>query len=627
MKALSHLNKYLYKYRGRLFLGFIFIILTNILAVLTPEVVRIATDGVSQIVGLGDAKAAGQDLFDLRNLSGAIVYFAMILAGTYVLLYIVKGIFLFFTRMTIIVTSRFIEYDLKNEIYAHYQRLNLAFYKRNNTGDLMNRISEDVSKVRMYLGPAIMYTANLTVMAAMVLVFMFNTNVRLTLFTLMPLPIMSFCIYYVSSIMNRRAEVVQRQQSKLSTMVQEAISGIRVLKAYNREQSSQEEFHQECQNYKFKVMRQVRVDSLFFPVIILLIGMSTTFTIYIGGRMHIDNPEYLTFFGGTTLPESMSWLRAIANPDHVTIGEITAFVFYINMLTWPFASLGWVTSLVQRAAASQVRINEFLQTKPEIENPSDAKPDLKGEIEFKNVTFDYEDSGIRALDNISFKVKAGETLAIIGRTGSGKSTITNLLLRQYDVSQGSIEIDGLDIREHNLDHLRCNIGYVPQEVFLFSDSIANNIAFGVNHDRANEAHIHQAAKDAAIYDNIQDFPEGFETVLGERGITLSGGQKQRVSIARALIRAPKMLFFDDCLSAVDTETEEAILSSLNRIMKGRTSIIISHRVSTVKDAEHIIVLDEGRIIEDGNHKNLIDRKGVYFELYQKQLLEEEGINH
>lgn len=602
MKSLFYLNKYLFKYRWKLLLGFVFIILSNILHVFTPKVIQFATDAVTSVVDLGDLEAGGIQLFDISNMKSAIVFFSLVLAGVYVLLFIFKGIFLFFTRMTIIVVSRWIEYDLKNEVYAHYQKLTPAFYKRNNTGDLMNRISEDVSKVRMYLGPAIMYTANLIVLASLVLVFMFQTNVELTLYTLIPLPIMSFCIYYVSAIMNKRSEVVQRQQSKLSTLVQEAVSGIRVLKAYNRETSSQEEFNKECARYKTAAMDLVRVDSLFFPIIMLLIGLSTTITIFIGGSMHINDPA------------------------SISVGQIIAFVFYVNMLTWPFASLGWVTSLVQRAAASQERINEFLNEEPEIVNESDEDFTPEGSIEFDNVTFVYPDSGIKALDGVSFGVKPGQTLAIIGRTGSGKSTITNLICRQYDVTSGKLLVDDKDIRDVNLDALRSHIGYVPQEVFLFSDTISNNISFGVSGDESTDEKVTQAAKDAVIYDNIMEFNKQFDTVLGERGITLSGGQKQRVSIARALIRAPRILLFDDCLSAVDTETEEAILGNLRRIMEGRTSIIISHRVSTVKDAEHIIVLDEGRIIEDGNHEELISKKGVYSELYQKQLLEEQKIN-
>jgi ATP-binding cassette subfamily B multidrug efflux pump len=607
MKALFHLNKYLFKYRWKLLLGLLFIVATNIFHVVTPLVVREATDTVAQIVALGKFSINGNLLFDITSFRSAIVYYSLALAGIYIGLFIVKGIFLFFTRMMIIVVSRHIEYDLKNEIFGQYQRLTPAFYKRNNTGDLMNRISEDVSKVRMYLGPAIMYTMNLFVLAILVLIAMFQINVELTLWTLLPLPIMSLSMYYVSSIMNKRAEVVQKQQSRLSTMVQESISGIRVLKAYNREKASYDEFVKECDQYKAKTMHQVKVESLFIPVIWFLIGLSTSLTIYIGGQMHIQYP--------------------VGHPSHITIGDITAFVFYINMLTWPFASLGWVTSLVQRAAASQKRINEFLGTTPDIINENHDALEVEGEIEFENVNFVYPGSGIEALRDVSFKVKKGQTLAIIGRTGSGKSTITNLICRQYDVTKGSINIDGADIKTVNLDALRSQTGYVPQEVFLFSDTISNNISFGLSAAESSLEKIEQAARDAAIYENISEFKEGFETILGERGVTLSGGQKQRVSIARALIRNPKILLFDDCLSAVDTETEEAILTSLRRIMKGRTSILISHRVSTVKHAEHILVLDEGLIIEDGNHESLMSKKGVYAELHQKQLLEDEKINH
>lgn len=513
---------------------------------------------------------------------------------------LLKGVFMFFMRQTIIVMSRHIEYDMKNDIYEQYQKLSLAFFKRNNTGDLMARISEDVSRARMYVGPAIMYSINLVVLAVLCIWAMLSVNVELTLYVLLPLPFLSIAIYYVSTMIDQKSEQVQAQLSRLSTFVQETFSGIRVIKAYTREKEMEHEFIKETNEYKDKSMELVRINSLFFPIMLLLIGLSTLLTIYIGGKQVIAGK--------------------------ITSGNIAEFIIYINMLTWPFTAIGWVTSIIQRAAASQRRINEFLLQKPEIENPSSQPTEIKGEIVFDNVSFIYPDSGIQALKNVSFKVETGKSLAVIGRTGSGKSTISALITRLYDTTKGNLYIDGKNIRESNLYELRKQTGYVPQEVFLFSDSVFNNIAFGIKKESFNgnlKEAVEQAAKDAAVYENIMDFPAKFDTMLGERGITLSGGQKQRVSIARAIIQNPRILIFDDCLSAVDTETEEIILSNLRRIMKGKTSVIISHRVSSVKDADTIIVLDGGEIIERGTHQDLMKSKGAYYELYQKQLLEEE----
>ncbi|MGB6036876.1 MAG: ABC transporter ATP-binding protein, partial [Cryomorphaceae bacterium] len=509
---------------------------------------------------------------------------------------VLKGVFLFFTRQTIIVMSRLIEFDLKNEVFDHYQKLTLAFYRRNNTGDLMNRISEDVSQVRMYLGPAIMYSINLVVLAVLAIGAMLRVNVELTLYVLLPLPLLSVSIYYVSKIINQRSERVQRQQSRLSTLTQEAFSGIRVLKAYNRQNFIQKDFTRECNTYKVLSLSQVKVDALFMPAIILLIGLSTIITIYVGG------------------------IKAIQG--EITIGNIAEFVIYVNMLTWPFASVGWVTSLVQRAAASQERINEFLHTEPEIANPKAEKDEISGKIDFRNVSFIYPDSGIEALNNVSFSIPKGSTLAIIGRTGSGKSTIANLICRNFDVNEGQLLIDNQPINSLNLESLRSSIGYVPQDVFLFSDSIANNIGFGLNPEDISPEIIIKAAERAYVKHNIDEFPKKFETILGERGINLSGGQKQRVSIARAIAKEPNILIFDDCLSAVDTETEEIILGNLREIMKGKTTLLISHRVSTVKLADQIIVLDHGKVVEKGSHEELLSIDGEYRDLYQKQLLEE-----
>ena len=522
------------------------------------------------------------------------------LALLYLAVYLLKGVFLFLTRQTIIIMSRLIEFDLKNEIYDHYQTLSTAFYKRNNTGDLMNRISEDVSKVRMYLGPAMMYTINLCVIFVLAILSMIAISPKLTLYVLTPLPLMSIIIYYVSSIINKKSEAVQTQQSWLSTLVQENISGIRVLKAYRREENAQTKFNEASQEYKKRSLELVKVNALFMPTIISLISFSTILTIFLGGKM-LMNGE-----GG------------------ISHGDIVAFVFYINMLTWPFASVGWVTSLVQRAAASQKRINEFLHQSSEIQLSS--KP-LKVSLEsivFREVSFVYPDTGITALDNVSFSINKGETVAMIGATGSGKSTIAALLLRQYDASSGQILIDGIDIKEADLDYMRERIGYVPQDVFLFSDTIENNIMFGSKngHDVKD---IEEAARKADVYKNIIQFPDQFQTILGERGITLSGGQKQRVSIARAILKKPDLLIFDDSLSAVDTQTEEKILSNLRSLMNDKTTLLFSHRVSTIMSADKILVLNEGKVVESGDHDHLISLNGIYTRLYQKQLWEERKV--
>jgi len=597
MKHLAYLNKYFLRYKGLLVLGILFVTISNLFAIFPAQIIRHAFDVVAETISvyqLFKGFEMQSPLYDL--LAKTLLIFGMVVLA----LALLKGVFMFFMRQTIIVMSRHIEYDMKNDIYEQYQRLSLAFFKRNNTGDLMARISEDVSRARMYVGPAIMYSINLVVLAVLCIWAMLSVNVELTLYVLLPLPFLSIAIYYVSTMIDQKSEQVQAQLSRLSTFVQETFSGIRVIKAYTREKEMEQEFVKETNEYKDKSMELVRINSLFFPIMLLLIGLSTLLTIYIGGKQVIAGK--------------------------ITSGNIAEFIIYINMLTWPFTAVGWVTSIIQRAAASQRRINEFMLLKPEIENPSSQPTEVKGEIVFDNVSFVYPDSGIQALKNVSFKVEPGKSLAVIGRTGSGKSTIAALITRLYDTTQGSIFIDGKNIRESNLYQLRKQTGYVPQEVFLFSDNVFNNIAFGIKQESFSgslKEAVEQAAKDAAVYDNIMDFPAKFDTMLGERGITLSGGQKQRVSIARAIIQNPRILIFDDCLSAVDTETEEVILGNLRRIMKGKTSVIISHRVSSVKDADTIIVLDGGEIIEHGTHAELMQSKGAYYELYQKQLLEEE----
>lgn len=588
MKSLSYLNKYLIKYKWYLILGVLFIISSNLFAVYMPEIVDRAADKISN--HFIDKKNGVS--FNKDKIWNAGIYLCLI----YLALALLKGIFLFFTRQTIIVMSRLIEYDLKNEIFDKYQTLSISFYKKNNTGDLLNRISEDVTKVRMYLGPAIMYTINVAVLFILVITFMIKKNPELTLYVLIPLPILSFIIYKISFMINKKSENTQIQQSILSTFVQEAFSGIRVLKSYNRQSYFSNEFTIETENYKRASLSLAYVNAFFIPAIVLLIGLSTILTIYIGGIKTINN--------------------------EIDYGDIVQFIFYINMLTWPIASVGWVTSLIQRAAASQKRINEFLKVDEKIINKKNAVTiDIIKEVEFNKVTFTYPDTGIIALKDISFSIKKGQSLGIIGRTGSGKSTIGNLICRLYDADNGSILINNKNTQDHNINNLRSRIGHVPQDVFLFSDTISNNISFGLELSPINNEPIQNAAKNAFIHKEILEFPNAYNTNIGERGITLSGGQKQRVSIARALIKNPDVLIFDDCLSAVDTEAEENILKNLAPIMKSCITIIIGHRVSSIMKSDYILVLDKGIIIEEGKHEELILKKGYYSEIHKKQLLE------
>ncbi|MES2589418.1 MAG: ABC transporter ATP-binding protein [Bacteroidota bacterium] len=582
MKSLSYLNKYIIKYKWRLFFGVIFMILSNYFGVEMPKLVK---NSVNDFLG---------NISQNRDFN-SILMLSMKLAGIYILLSVLKGFFLFLTRQMIIIVSRYIEFDLKNEIYQQYQRLNFSFYKTNRTGDLMNRISEDVSQVRMYLGPGWMYTINLAILFVMVVFTMMKINVTLTLIVLVPLPIMSILIYKVSSKMNKLSKEVQEEQSLLSTIVQESFSGIRVIKAYIREREVQAKFNVSSEEFKNRNMRLVMVNALFMPTIVFLIGLSTLLTIYYGG--------ILTY------------------SKEITPGDIVAFVFYVNMLTWPFASVGWVTSINQRAAASQARINEFLKIKPEIVNPSQEKLGNIEEIRFENVSFSYSNSGIEAIRNLSFTINKGETLGIVGRTGSGKSTILNLLTRLVDPSEGKIYVNNKDLKTINLDDFRNQSGAVLQDVFLFSDTIGNNIKFGLNSDDVTEEDLIEVAKTAHVYHNIVEFNDGFDTLLGERGVNLSGGQKQRVSIARALIRKPKLLLLDDCLSAVDTETEDIILKSLEAKFNDNLTVIVSHRVSSLRFADKIIVIENGEKVEEGTHEELLASGGIYEEMYHKQLAE------
>lgn len=595
MGSLRYLNKFFLRYKWRFLLGILFVTVSNLFGILPAQLIRNALNVVADNIQVYRQFHGFESQHEVDKLiSSSIFIFGLLV----LLMALLKGIFMFFMRQTIIVMSRLIEYDMKNEIFQHYQVLDSSFYSHNNTGDLMNRISEDVSRVRMYLGPAIMYTINLVVMFILVIAAMISVNTTLTLYVLIPLPILVFVVYYVHDIINKRSEQVQEKLSDMSTFVQESFSGIRVLKAYAREEKYLQAFVDQSISYKNISMDLVKVNALFFPSMLVLIGLSSLITIYVGGLEVIKG--------------------------NLTFGNIAEFIIYVNMLTWPVASLGWTVSLVQRAAASQERINEFMFTKPAIVSDESVAQEIKGDIVFKNVTYTYGESLQPVLKNVSFHVPAGNSLAVIGRTGSGKTTLANLLLRMMDVTEGSILIDGTDIRHHNLNHIRSQTGYVPQDVFLFSDTIANNIAFGLKNDSGedHQQRIYQAAKDAAIYDNIAGFRQGFETMVGERGITLSGGQKQRISIARAIIKQPKILIFDDCLSAVDTKTEEEILTNLQRIMANRTTIIIGHRVSSVKHASSIIVLDEGAVIEQGTHTELMALKGAYAAMYEKQLLEE-----
>ncbi|WP_438963902.1 ABC transporter ATP-binding protein [Winogradskyella sp.] len=583
MKALKHLNKYFFKYRYRLIIGISITILAKIFALFTPRLVGASINVVSD-------RFYGKISYEVFK--SELITNILFLVGAAV----IAGMFTFLMRQTIINVSRYIEYDLKNEIYQHYQVLSLNFYKSNRTGDLMNRISEDVGKVRMYVGPAIMYTMNTITLFCVALIYMVSTAPKLTMYTLLPLPILSFSIYKLSRLINKRSTIVQESLSTLSTYSQETFSGISVIKSYGIETRTNTEFEGLSSENRQKQINLTKVQALFFPLMILLIGLSNLIVIYIGGLQYM-------------------------NGEIENIGTIAEFIIYVNMLTWPVATVGWVTSLVQQAEASQERINEFLKTEPDIKNFADTQTAIKGDIEFKNVSFVYPDTNIEALKGISFKIDSGKTLAILGKTGSGKSTILDLIGRLYDVDNGNIIIDGKLIKELHLNSLRESIGYVPQDAFLFSDTIKNNIKFGK--EDATDEEVIEAAKNARVHRNIIGFKKGYDTILGERGITLSGGQKQRVSIARAIIKKPDILLFDDCLSAVDTETEEKILKNLVKLTKDKTTIIVSHRVSSAKNADTIIVLEHGKVIQKGNHESLVNTDGYYKELYTKQLSEKE----
>lgn len=578
MKHLQRLNKYFVKYKWHFIFGTLFTVLSNYFGVQMPRYVQVSID---------ELKASG-----LSNELNDALWLAVRIGGLYLLLSIGKGFFLFLMRQTIIVMSRRIEFDIKNEVFNHYLSLDTSFFKRNRIGDLMNRISEDVSQVRMYLGPGVMYSINLVVLSVMSIYQMFEINTTLAFFALLPLPLMSYLIYRVSNNINAASKSVQEQQSNLTTIAQETLVNIRLIKAYNQSEASQHKMKKAAETYKAKSMKLVLINALFMPTILLLIGASTLIVIYVGG----------------VLTES----------KQLSLGSIVAFLFYVNNLTWPFVSIGWVTSIIQRAAASQQRINEFLATEPQITNPSNTPFAFEGNVRFSNVNLKYEDTGIHAIRNISFEIQRGQQLGILGKTGSGKSTVTALLTRQIEATGGTIYLEGQELNRINLHDYRQQIAVVPQDVFLFSDTIRNNVTFGCS-DPVDDAEVIEVLKMAHVWHNIEEFPDGLDTQLGELGVNLSGGQKQRISIARALIRKPALLILDDCLSAVDTETEEIILNHLKNLSHKPSIVTVSHRISTLRNCEHILVLDAGEAREFGKHQELMDQKGLYFEMVQQQL--------
>ena len=627
MKSLFSLNPMIWRYRWRLLLGIVFIMLTNVFAVWAPSMIGEGVNALNEanrdfLVPLSEGVAmetlANQEVSvpqNLRTLAGwfggedlaptrpesrqdvldMVVWIGLMQAGLFLLAYLIKGVFSFLTRQTIIVMSRLVEYDLKGKIYGHYQRLDATFYKEQDTGDLMNRISEDVSNVRMYLGPAIMYSLNLTVLVSMVVGVMLYIDPILTLFALLPLPLMSAGIYFISANIHRKSDAKQQAQSAVSTFVQQHIAGMRVLKSFHRERASAARFDVETDVYKMRVLDLVKVEAMFMPLIVLLVGLSTILTVYVGGHR-------------------------VANGD-LDLGHIFQFVFYVNLLTWPFASVGWVTSLVQKAEASMARILDFLDARPTVQSleqgarnaPLSDSPALV----FDRVSWTYPETGIEALKEVSFAVRPGETVGITGRTGSGKSTVLQLAMRMMDPTDGSVVLDGTPLPSWELEALRNHLGYVPQDVFLFSDTIGNNIAFGVRDNEPSERRVQQAAEDAGVADDIRAFERGFDTMLGERGVNLSGGQKQRVSIARALIKRPDILLLDDCLSAVDTETEERILSAIHR-QSSSCTLIVSHRLASLRGADRILVLDEGQLVEQGTSEELLRAGGLYATMHEQQ---------
>ena len=578
MKALQYLNKYFYKYRTKLFVGFLITVVARIFSLFTPRLIGNSLTAVEQYVKSDDVS--------LDSIQELLLFNILIIIGAS----LVSGFFTFLMRQTIINVSRYVEFDLKNEIFWHYQKLTQRFYKNNRTGDLMNRISEDVGKVRMYVGPAFMYSINTVALFIIVISYMISIAPALTLYTILPLPILSVTIYKLSRIINEKSTRVQEVLSKMSSFAQESFSGIGVIKSYNLQRIMNQGFDDLASESYQKNMSLVKVQAWFFPLMILLIGFSNLIVIYVGGNQYINN--------------------------EIEIGVLAEFIIYVNMLTWPVAVVGWITSIVQQAEASQERINLFLKEEPEIKDGSGVQKEIKGALELKNVSLRYPETQIQALENISLKIPTGTTLGILGNIGSGKSTLLDLITRLYDPSEGKILLDGIDLKEYTLEQLREAIGSIPQNAFLFSESIEDNIRFGSINAR-REA-IQEASKEAVVHKNIIAFKEGYQTLLGERGVTLSGGQIQRVSIARAFIKDPKILLLDDCLSAVDTDTEEEILKHLKKIAQNKTTLIVSHRISSLKHADQIIVFENGKIVQQGKHLDLTRVSGYYKELFEKQ---------
>src|SRR6056300_209158 len=579
MKALQYLNKYFYKYRTKLLLGFLITVVARIFSLFTPRLIGNSLTAVEQYINSENS--------NLEPIKELLLFNILIIIGAS----LVSGFFTFLMRQTIINVSRYVEFDLKNEIFWHYQKLTQRFYKNNRTGDLMNRISEDVGKVRMYVGPAIMYTLNTGFTIILVISIMISVSPKLTLLTLIPLPFLAYLIYKVASLIQERSHAVQSQLSNLSTFAQESFSGTRVIKSYHKIPWFFEKFKDQALEYRSVNEKLFRVNAVFQPLMIFMVGLSTLITIYVGGKLYMAG--------------------------EVSAGNITEFIYYVNLLTWPIASIGWVTSLVQSASASMERLDEFLNEAPDFESGQYIPKEFKGRIVFEKVSFTYPNSGVEALKDVSFELEAGQSLGILGKTGAGKSTVAALIVRQYDPTSGRITIDGVDLKEWNLPALKSHLGWVPQEAFLFSDTIANNIAFGM--DAMDLAEVINAAKAAGVHDNISEFPKSYETRVGERGVTLSGGQKQRVSIARALIKKPEIMVFDDCLSAVDTETEEIILRNIKAATQDVSSLIVAHRISSVKHCDQIICLEDGRVIERGTAEELEQAGGHYTELVALQL--------
>ncbi|MCU0385171.1 MAG: ABC transporter ATP-binding protein/permease, partial [Flavihumibacter sp.] len=603
MKHLKSLNQYLWKYRWRFFLGILFIILSNYFRILAPQITRFVIDAVEQqLPGYQGAKKTTYDwvvyflVEQTRNkdFGQLVLVCGLVLLATAIL----SGFFMFLMRQTIIVMSRHIEFDQKNAIYRHYQQLDLSFYKKNRTGDLMNRIAEDVSRVRMYTGPAIMYFVNLAFTISFCLVYMLQANPKLTLIVLSPLPLLAITIYKVNTIIHRKSERIQALLSKLTTTAQESFSGIRVIKSFIQEKAQQDYFEKNSEEYRQNTIGLAKMEAIYFPTMALMIGISTLLTILIGG------------------------IYAMQPGSNVTTGMLAEFVMYINILTFPVSAIGWTASMIQRAAASQKRINEFLDTESRIQQPAEAKrPEIKGNIHFDKVDFTYEHTGIKAIKGLSLEIRQGEKVAIIGRTGSGKTTLAQLLLRLFDTNAGTISLDNVPVTDIDLKHLREKVSYVPQDVFLFSDTIRNNIAFGK--DLADEQEVEQAARAASIHQEIMSFSQQYDMVIGERGVTLSGGQKQRISIARALLKNAPIIILDDCLSAVDAKTEKTIIANLAGFLEGKTSIIITHRIFSLFSFDKIIVMENGRIAATGTHEELLKTSEYYQYLYEHQQEEKE----